>query len=200
MKTVLLSIGFLISSGLSVYFYTSKDTSANNDEGLANKVLELEKENSSLKSERKKSEVKLEMLESKISSLEKLVEKVGEVKKEKEEKAQKEKVEPIKDRSEEKAEPLSPAEERRKEQLKKVLSREIDKNYAALFESMDLNDEMIASIKEKLLDRDTEIVSAIYRSVLQALPTEEGQTQEQALAKSILDSIEKTNNAMGDYT
>ena len=197
MKTAVLTIAFILSSGAALYFYNASGSNGSSEllkenEALSAKVMQLEKQNQQLKSDKRKSELQLSQLEKKVTSLEKLVDKVSEVKIEQAEKSVQEKstAEIVEEKVEEE---LSEAELNRRKQLQKFLSKEIDKNYKDLFESMGFSEEEIANIKSKLLERDTDIVSAVFKSIMQSLPTEEGQTQEQALAKSILDSIEKTN-------
>ena len=192
MKTVILGVALVLSMGASVYFYSSGDGASTElrsvNEQLSSEVEDLKKENDRLLSLRKRSEGEVKLLNAKVSALENLVKKASEVKKAKlDEVVAKEEV-----LVEEQAE-ISSAEKQRKAQMKKFLLKEIDKNYASLFEGMSLDEDLINSIKGKLLERDSEIVSAVFKSILQSLPTAEGQTQEQALAKSILDSIEKAN-------
>lgn len=194
MKTVVLSICLALSTGAAIYFYSSSDNNAflkNENDKLTSKAISLEKEIDDLTSKNKKAELEIEQLQKEVSSLKDLMKKVKEVKAEAQTAVKTEKTKTAEVPEEKPV--MSKMEEERRAQMKKFLSKEIDKNYTEIFDKMGLSDAEIASIKEKLLDRDSEIVSAIFKSILQSLPTEEGQTQEQALAKSILDSIEKTN-------
>ena len=193
MKIVILIFALVLSMGAAVYFYSagdgaSKELMSVNDQ-LSSEVEQLKKENDRLLSLRKKSEGEVKLLNSKVSALENLVEKASEVKKEK--------LDSVVEKEEvllEEQPKVSDAEKQRSAQMKKFLLKEIDKNYSSLFEELGLSEVLVDSITEKLVERDSEIVSAVFKSILQSLPTEEGQTQEQALAKSILDSIEKANS------
>lgn len=196
MKTVLLSICFLVSMGAAVYFYTSGNNSGSSsllaeNEALKLDLLEASKEREVLQGMLKSKDQDFEQLSKKVDSLEALLKKASEVKKDAELKSPQQVGVEGADKEEEK-EP-SPAEKKRIAQLQKFLGKEIDKNYAGIFQDLGLNEDEIAQIREKLLGRDTEIVSAVFKSIMQSLPTEEGQTQEQALAQSILESIETTN-------
>lgn len=194
MKTVVLSICLVLSTGAAIYFYSSSDNNSflkDENDKLTSKAISLEKEIDQLTSQNKKAELDIEQLKKEVVSLKDLLKKVKEVKAETQAVVEVEKPKTA-DVSETKP-VMSKMEEERRAQMKKFLSKEIDKNYTDIFDKMGFSDAEIASIKEKLLNRDSEIVSAIFKSILQSLPTEEGQTQEQALAKSILDSIEKTN-------
>lgn len=194
MKTVVLSICLVLSTGAAIYFYSSSDNNSflkDENDKLTSKAISLEKEIDQLTSQNKKAELDIEQLNKEVVSLKDLLKKVKEVKAETQAVVEVEKPKTA-DVSETKP-VMSKMEEERRAQMKKFLSKEIDKNYTDIFDKMGFSDAEIASIKEKLLNRDSEIVSAIFKSILQSLPTEEGQTQEQALAKSILDSIEKTN-------
>ena len=191
MKVGILIIALLCSTSAAVYFYNVGATESPNDNSkLLAEVERLKKDNERLANLNKGMEKKLSKLETKTASLEELVVKTAEVKRDKKKEAEAlEKTEEVQEEEPE----LSPREQERRAQMQKFLMREIEKNYASVFESMNLSEDMIAGLKDKLVERDSEIVSAVFKSILQSLPTEEGQTQEQALAKSILDSIEKTN-------
>lgn len=194
MKTVVLSICLVLSTGAAIYFYSSSDNNSflkDENDKLTSKAISLEKEIEELTSKNKRAELDIEQLKKEVGSLKDLLKKVKEVKAET--KAVVEVEKPKTADVSEKKPVMSKMEEERRAQMKKFLSKEIDKNYTDIFDKMGLSDAEIASIKDKLLNRDSEIVSAIFKSILQSLPTEEGQSQEQALAKSILDSIEKTN-------
>ena len=193
MKSFLISFIVLASIGSAAYFYSmssNPDEQAQlQNEKYSQEIEKLKAENERLLALKKKSELAVQNLEKKVSSLEDLMNKSKELRKSEFAAQEKTSVEPEAEKEVEE----SPAEKKRKAQMKKFLLKEIEKNYAALFEEMNFSDDIIASVKEKLLERDSEIVSAVFKSILQSLPTEEGQTQEQALAKSILDSIEKAN-------
>ncbi|MCM8526411.1 MAG: hypothetical protein NE327_07845 [Lentisphaeraceae bacterium] len=195
MKIFALSTALILSMATTFYFYSvSLDSNSNSildeNENLSARIVELEKENEALKAKNKTYELKQQQLKDKAASLEKLLKKVNEVKSETESNPV------VKLEVQNEAPQMSEEEQKRREQLKKFLGKEIDKNYAAIFSDMGLSEGEIEQIKKRLLERDTEIVGAVFKSILQSLPTEEGQTQEQALAQSILDSIEKTNKEL----
>ena len=195
MKTAVLGIFAAASFAAAVYFYSVSS-------GLEAELQKVKDENAAagkLKNEKqtvqtKKTEILLKQREKEVARLEEEVDKLsGRISEQaRENREEIKKIIAKKEAGEEIELPEAEEKEKTSSFLKPFLQKEIEKNYGKLFSSLNLSDDELAVVKKMLLDRDLEITDVIFKSMANNLELNEGETNEQGIARLLLESIENT--------